>query len=99
MPPDGVARSATTSTAAAIITVPTAHIPAFSDPVRSASAPVAYGATKPPRLPTELISPIPPAAAAPVRKRDGRAQKLGIALNTPIAVIVTGIITKSGLCR
>ena len=63
------------------------------------SAPVAYGAAKPPRLPSELISPIAPAAAAPVRNRDGSAQKLGMALNTAAAVITTGIITNTGLPR
>ena len=34
-------------------------------------------ATKPPRLPTELIAANPAAAAAPVRKRPGKTQKKG----------------------
>ncbi len=51
-----------------IMKMPTAHIPALSLPVNWFSAPVAYGgAANPPRLPIELISPMPPAAAAPVR--------------------------------
>ena len=75
---------------------PTAHIPARLLPVRSDSAPVAYGAAKPPRLPSELIKPMPPAAAAPVRNLGGRAQKTGRAAKIPIAVMVTGIITAIG---
>ena len=78
---------------------PTAHIPARLLPVRSDSAPVAYGAAKPPRLPNELISAIPPAAAAPVRNLGGSAQKMGRALKTPIAAMITGIITAIGWCR
>ena len=76
----GDARSTTTSAAHATMISPTAHMPARSLPVRSCSAPVAYGAANPPRLPSELIRPIPPAAAAPVRKRVGSAQNTGSAL-------------------
>src|SRR5438093_7053520 len=39
--------------------------------------PMAYGPAKPARLPIELISAIPPAAAAPDRNAAGNVQKTG----------------------
>ena len=78
---------------------PTSHRPAFSVPVASVSAPVMYGATKPARLPSELIYAIPAAAAVPVRKTLGSGQKTGSAPKMPIAQSVTATITANGDCR
>src|SRR5262245_63926942 len=39
--------------------------------------PIAYGPAKPARLPIELISAMPPAAAAPERKAAGNVQNTG----------------------
>lgn len=55
-----------------------------------------YGAANPLTLPSELISAMPPAAAAPVRKLLGNAQKVGSAAQTPIAQRVTATIAVSG---
>lgn len=73
----GVTRDASTTPAEITIINPTAHIPARAEPSASSSAPVTYGAANPPRLPTELISPMPPTAAAPVRNLDGSAKSSG----------------------
>jgi hypothetical protein len=54
----GAARSDTTRAAQSTMIAPTTHMPARLLPVRSARAPVAYGAAKPPRLPSELIRAI-----------------------------------------
>ena len=67
------------TTAAASMHAPATHSPAFSLPVRSLSPPVMYGAANPLMLPSELISAMPPAAAAPVRNRDGSDQMFGSA--------------------
>jgi hypothetical protein len=45
--------------------------------VASLTQPMAYGPTKPPRLPIEQINAMPPAAAEPVRNAVGRVQKMG----------------------
>ena len=54
-------------------------------PVRSRTRPMRYGPTNPPRLPSELISAIAPAAAVPLKNVVGSDQKTGIVLKTPIA--------------
>src|SRR5258708_5282463 len=45
-------------------------------PVVLSTQPVRYGPKKPPRLPTEFISAIPPAAEAPVSMDAGTVQKI-----------------------
>ena len=56
-----------------------------------------YGATNPERFPRELISAMPPAAAAPVRNCEGRGQKVGSAEQVPTAQTVTAAIVQNGL--
>src|SRR3546814_9653552 len=48
-------------------------------------------ATKPPRLPTELIAAKPAAAAAPVRKRPGSTQKKGWQANIAEAALHSAV--------
>src|SRR6478609_3628139 len=55
-----------------------------------------YGALKPARFPIVLISATPAAAAAPVRKRVGRVQKLGRAAKMADAVTVMTAIVATG---
>ena len=63
----------------------TANNPAVNPPVTSFSYPITYGATKPARLPIELISAIPPAAAVPLGNAAGNVQNNGAIANRPIA--------------
>src|SRR5439155_6842919 len=58
--------------------------------------PITYGPTKPPRLPTELINPIPAAAPSPRRKAVGSDQNGGVALYKPIAPIASAASATSG---
>ena len=46
--------------------------PYFESPVLSTSTPTAYGEANPPRLPSELISAMPDAAAAPAKAAAGK---------------------------
>ena len=78
-------RSIHVTTAADTMQTPTTHSPSRLLPVASERTPVTYGATNPERLPSELISAIPAAAAAPVRYAVGSAQKDGNAASTPQA--------------
>src|SRR6516164_6167038 len=57
----------------------------------------AYGPTKPPRLPIELINAMPPAAAAPVRKLVGRVQKVALAAYSAIALMVRATAARTAL--
>src|SRR5580700_10430836 len=68
-------------------------------PVASLIQPMAYGPTKPPRLPIEFINAMPPAAAEPVRKPVGSAQKVGTAEYTGIAQMLRATAAKTGLLR
>src|SRR5690242_14934786 len=79
--------------------IPTTQSPSLLLPVASERTPVTYGATNPERLPNELTSPIPAAAAAPVRYAVGSAQKPGNAASTPHAQIVTATIASHGSDR
>ncbi|KUQ16801.1 hypothetical protein AWI37_22880 [Klebsiella aerogenes] len=67
-------------------------VPVSVEWVISVSRPIIHGATKPARLPKELITAIPTAAEAPPRKAVGRLQKSGRVLNPPAAPIVKPII-------
>src|SRR5262249_41784008 len=58
---------------------------ARSFPVRSRIQGTAFCATKPPRLPTELITAKRGAAEAPFRKVEGRVQNTGWAEKMPAA--------------
>ena len=53
------------------------RIPAANEFVFLTRSPTTKGPRKPPRLPTELISPMHVAAAVPVRKLVGNDQKPG----------------------
>src|ERR1700687_1507781 len=55
--------------------IPASARPPYIPPVQPLITPIAYGPTNPPRLATELISPMPAAAENPVRNSPGRAQK------------------------
>src|SRR5689334_17552594 len=67
-------------------------------PVDFLSRPASQGPTCPPRLATELISAIPPAAAAPVRKVGGMAQKGPCADFTPDHATQSAARTIQGCC-
>src|SRR5262245_58962947 len=56
------------------------------------------GAAKPAMLPTVLMSAMPAAAAAPVRKRAGTAQKFGSAAKIEQAVTVMASTVAVGDC-
>src|SRR6516165_12668626 len=71
--------------------------PSVVSPVASLIQPMAYGPTKPPRLPIELINAMPPAAAEPVRKPVGRVQNVALAAYTPIAQMVRVAAARTGL--
>ena len=73
------------------------YSPARASPVRSTRAPTAYGATNPPRLPSELIRAMPAAAAAPARAADGSSQKGEIAEKIPMAHTQMATIAHTGL--
>jgi hypothetical protein len=76
------------------------YSPARASPVRSTSAPTAYGATNPPRLPNELIRAIPAAAAAPASAAFGSSQKGEMAEKMPMAHTQMATIAHTGLaCR
>ena len=55
-----------------------------------------FGAKNPPRLPSELIKPIPAAAAYPVRNSVGRVQKIGCMATKPIAANESPAIASTG---
>ena len=57
------------------------------------------GATKPDRLLSEFTSPIPAAAAVPVRYAVGSAQKPGSAAGTSQAQIATARIASHGFAK
>jgi len=65
-------------------------------PVLSFTAPTRVGPTNPPRLPTELISAISPAAAVPLKNVVERAQKGPIADFNPTKAIISATIAKYG---
>src|SRR5215467_12862637 len=71
--------------------------PSVVSPVASLIQPMAYGPTKPPRLPIEFINAMPPAAAEPVRKPVGSVQKVVLAAYTPIAQMVRATAARRGL--
>ena len=52
-------------------------MPPWNEPVIVSTLPMTEGPRNPPRLPTELIRPMLPAAAASVRNRLGSDQKAG----------------------
>src|SRR4051795_5912615 len=58
--------------------------------------PIAYGPAKPDRLPMELMTAIPPAAAAPDRNAVGSVQNTGRQPNTPNAATEKAIIFAVG---
>jgi hypothetical protein len=61
-------------------------------PVESSITPVNAGPTKPLRLPTAAIRAMPAAAAVPLRKAVGSAQKTGIAERMPAAAGVIATV-------
>ena len=67
-------------------------------PVESSVMPVKAGPAKPPRLPIAATSAMPAAAAVPLRKAVGRAQKTGIAERIPTAASVIATVSASGDC-
>ena len=62
--------------------------PGTNEWVRVSTKPSSDGPTNPPRLPTELISPMLPAAAASVRSRLGSAQNAGMYAFSPASATV-----------
>src|SRR6266436_8011971 len=72
-----VARIESTSTAATNAEADKYSTPPKYEPVALLKKPTTYGPAQPPRFPSELISPIDAAAAVPVRKLHGSAQKPG----------------------
>ena len=71
--------------------------PYFESPVLSTNTPTAYGEANPPRLPSELISAMPDAAAAPARAAAGSSQNGEIAAKMPIAATQIAINARTGL--
>ena len=71
--------------------------PDFELPVLSSNTPTAYGAANPPRLPSELISAMPDAAAAPANAAAGSSQNGEIAAKIPIAATQIAINARTGL--
>src|SRR3984885_5675186 len=65
---------------------PTRYSPRVKFPPAPFVEPTMYGPAKPPRVPSELISPIDAAAAVPAKKGVGRHQSGGFAALTPNAV-------------
>src|SRR6185437_9061787 len=59
------------------------------EPVVSLTQPIRYGPPKPARLPIELISAIPPAAAVPDSHAVGSVQNTAKVQNTPMAATVS----------
>ena len=57
--------------------------PEFSVPVWVLRKPMMVGLKKPPRLPVQLTSAMPAAAALPPRNDVGSAQNIGTAVTTP----------------
>src|SRR2546421_5257563 len=72
-----VARIESTNTAATKAEADRYSTPPKYEPVALLKKPTTYGPAQPPRFPSELISPIDAAAAVPVRKLPGSAQKPG----------------------
>jgi hypothetical protein len=68
-------------------------------PVLSFTTPTRVGPKNPPRLPAELMSAIPPAAAVPLKKVVESAQKGPIADFNPTRAIISAIIARYGFCR
>lgn len=62
--------------------------PAVNEPISSFSQPMMAGPKNPPMVPMELMSARPPAAAAPVKKRDGIAQNIARAALRPASATV-----------
>src|SRR5258705_339918 len=58
-------------------------MPMSVDPVRSTSQPISHGPRNPARLPMELMSAMPAAAAAPARMAVGRHQNCASEVVTP----------------
>src|SRR5262245_55235232 len=73
-----------------------ARSPRRKSPDALCSHPIRYGPTKPPRLPTELMRPMPAAAASPRRNAVGSDQNGGVALYSPIAPIESAASAPSG---
>src|SRR5262245_40492766 len=71
--------------------------PAVKLPVASFIQPIAYGPAKPARLPIELITAMPAAAALPDKTAVGSVQNTGSVPNTPQAPMVNATIVKVGL--
>ncbi len=63
----------------------------------STNTPTAYGEANPPRLPSELISAMPDAAAAPAKAADGSSQNGEIAAKMPIAPTQIAANARTGL--
>src|SRR4029079_4988598 len=60
--------------------------PSLKLPVAVFIAAITTGPSMPPRLATELMRAIPPAAAVPLRNEDGRVQNVGSMLFIPVSV-------------
>src|SRR5262249_44992080 len=60
--------------------------PVVKLPVVDFTWPIMVGPNRPPRLATELMRAIPPAAAVPLRKEEGSVQKVGSMLFMPVRV-------------
>jgi hypothetical protein len=70
--------------------------PQVKFPVQSLTRPKTYGPKNPPRLPTALISAIPPAAAVPDNIAVGSDQKHGPVDELPIEATTSIVIVKTG---
>src|SRR5690348_10076537 len=66
-------------------------------PVASLIQPIAYGPAKPARLPIELITAMPAAAAVPDRTAVGNVQNTGSVPNTPQAPMAKAMTVNVGL--
>src|SRR6476659_4187905 len=71
--------------------------PYLESPVLSTNTPTAYGEANPPRLPSELISAMPDAAAAPANAAAGSSQNGEIAAKMPIAPTQIAVKASTGL--
>src|SRR4051812_33553784 len=67
-------------------------------PVESFNIPITYGPTKPPKLPTELMTPIPTAAVSAATNEEVSAQYGPEKLYKPIVATHIIIIARMGLC-
>src|SRR5688572_7355945 len=70
--------------------------PALGDAKACSAQVLTFGATKPPIAPSELISAIPPAAAAPPRYAVGKLQNTGCTAMKPAAAKHSAISATSG---